>query len=72
MSDSEAKDDFYSLVNRGRGGRLLNVQEYYTEPGERKNDGNIQLLTGSWKHKLVWGLSWYCAVGVEEETKKYY
>lgn len=47
MSGSEAKDDLYSLVNRGRGGRLLNVQEYYTEPGQRKKDGNTLSLIDS-------------------------
>lgn len=50
----------------------LNVQEYYTEPGHRKKDGNILLLIDSWKHKLVWGSSRYCSVGVQEERKKYY
>lgn len=52
MADSQATDYLSGLVNPGRGGRLLNVQEYHTETAEKK-DGNILLLIDSWKHKLV-------------------
>lgn len=36
MADSRAIDDLSGLANPGRGGRLLNVQEYHTETVEKK------------------------------------
>lgn len=36
MVDSEAIEVLYNLVNSGRGSRLLNVQEYYTETVQKK------------------------------------
>lgn len=35
----------------------------------RKKDGNILLLIDSWKHKLVWGSSWYYSVGAGRERE---